>query len=246
MLGVKSNCSNMATIGELGEYPLLLRAWVSSLSFWHRSTQMSGDTLVKKALKFITENDHGQSEWLSTIKVIMNKLGLNVYFVNPNDITTVKFKQICTKKLEEKFSQEWQILLNAQIGKLRFYKTVKQTFAREPYLDNLNCFQLRKIVTKFRCSDHRLEIELGRHGNVIPGNRICQICRGNVETESHFLAECPLYSKLRLKYLGTNVEPNIINIIQPKDKTMSYNLANYLTKATELRKYMLKMRAYFA
>ena len=165
----------------------------------------------------------------------MNKLGLNVYFVNPNDITTVKFKQICTKKLEEQFSQEWQILLNAQIGKLRFYKTVKQTFAREPYLDNLNCFQLRKIVTKFRCSDHRLEIELGRHGNVIPGNRICQICRGNVETESHFLAECPLYSKLRLKYLGTNVEPNIINIIQPNDKTMSYNLANYLTKATDLR-----------
>ena len=45
ILGVRTNCCNMATIGELGEYPLLLRAWISSLTYWHRSTQMTNDTL---------------------------------------------------------------------------------------------------------------------------------------------------------------------------------------------------------
>ena len=46
ILGVKRNCSNMATLGELGEFPTLLNGLVSILSFWHRSMQMQDDTLV--------------------------------------------------------------------------------------------------------------------------------------------------------------------------------------------------------
>ena len=236
VLGVRTNCCNIATIGELGEYPLLIRAWVAKISYWHRSTQMMDNTLVKKAVKFCMENDIEQSEYLSTIKMIMGKLDLNWYFENPSEISTDDLKELCTNKLEEKFRQEWQILLNGQTGTLRFYKTFKKEFEREKYLDNLNCFQLRKIVTKFRCSNHRLEIERGRHlkNNTRPEDRICLICRGSVEN-----------LKLRSQYLGNNVESKIAEIIQPDDKETAYNLANYLTKATELREYMLKMREYF-
>ena len=237
----------MATMGELGEFPLLLRAWISSLGFWHRSTQMKDDTLVKKALNYCMTNDHGKSEWLSTIKSILDKLNLNRYFVNPSEISMNSFKQLCTNKLEEKFCQEWKVLLNNQTGTLRFYKTVKQEFEKEKYLDNLTCFHLRKIVTKFRCSDHRLEIQRGRQGRVRidPENRICQICRENVENETHFLAECPLYTTLRSKYLGNNVDIRVSEVLQPDDKENAYNLANFLTKALELREIMLRMREYF-
>ena len=247
LLGVRTNCCNIATMGELGEYPLLLRAWTSSLSFWHRSSQMKDDTLVKKALNYCMANDHDQQEWLSTIKSIMGKLNLNRYFENPSEISTNSFKQICTDKLEKRFQQEWQILLNNQTGTLRFYKTVKQEFEKEKYLDNITCYQLRKIVTKFRCSDHRLEIQRGRQGRVRidPENRICQICRENVENETHFLAECPLYITLRSKYLGNNVDIRIPQVLQPDDKENAYNLANFLTKALELREVMLRMRDYF-
>ena len=60
LLGVRTNCGNMATLGEVGEYPLLLRAWTSFLTYWHRTTQMLDDTLVKKSLNYIMENDHGE------------------------------------------------------------------------------------------------------------------------------------------------------------------------------------------
>ena len=37
ILGLKPTCSNLATLGELGEFPLCLNAFVSMLTFWHRS-----------------------------------------------------------------------------------------------------------------------------------------------------------------------------------------------------------------
>ena len=41
VIGVKSNCSNIAAIGEVGEFPLMLRAWIALIAFWHRTTEMS-------------------------------------------------------------------------------------------------------------------------------------------------------------------------------------------------------------
>ena len=55
LLGVKRNCSNMATLGELGEYPLLLNAFVTLLSFWHRTTQMHEETLVNNCLLYTSD-----------------------------------------------------------------------------------------------------------------------------------------------------------------------------------------------
>ena len=91
---------------------------------------------------------------------------MTTYFQNPNIATTEKFTHICKERLKQKFIRQWHNFIDIQGSKLRFYKKCKDSFAREPYLDNLNCFQLRKIVAKFRCSDHRLEIEVGRHKQI--------------------------------------------------------------------------------
>ena len=80
LLGVKRNCSNMATLGELGEYPLLLNAFVTLFSFWHRTTQAHEETLINKALVFITNNDTSQSEWIATVKFILNELNMTTYY----------------------------------------------------------------------------------------------------------------------------------------------------------------------
>ena len=162
ILGVKTNCSNMATVGEIGEYPLMLKAWVLLVSFWHRTTQMEDRTFAKKATKFLMENDHNESEWISTVRIILKKLGLERYFERPGAIAPEKLKELISKKLHEKFNQEWSASILSQAGSLRFYKTFKGDFSREKYLDFVNCYKLRKVISKFRCSDHMLEIEVGR------------------------------------------------------------------------------------
>ena len=67
LLGLKLNCSNIAVIGELGEFPLMLKAWVAMISFWHRLTGMADITFAKKAVDSLMENDIKDSEWISTV-----------------------------------------------------------------------------------------------------------------------------------------------------------------------------------
>ena len=113
----------------------------------------------------------------------------------------------------------------------------------EPYLDQIGDFYLRKILTKFRCSDHDLEIEIGRHKKIKLENRTCKIWNNSIENEKHFLQDCPLYSvtrnthldKLKL-YLQSHLD-----ILQCKDKTSVYSLLNYLKKAFCLRKEFLAL-----
>ena len=129
-------------------YPIFLNALASILSFWHRSMQMHDDSLVKNALLFIANNDTSESEWMVTVKVLVNDLGMYNYFLNPGSITTIKFTQLCNEKIKNKFSQQWVSAISneGQSSKLRFYKQFKDNFCREPYLDHLNVYQLRKII----------------------------------------------------------------------------------------------------
>ena len=61
----------------------------------------------------------------------------------------------------------------------------------------------RKILTRYRLSEHSLAIEKGRHRQTcIPReDRLCTHCTQNeVETELHFLTICPLYQDIRDTY----------------------------------------------
>ena len=57
VLRLKTNCSNLATISEIGELPLMTRAWTSLISFWHRTTTMEDGTFARKAVEHLLEND---------------------------------------------------------------------------------------------------------------------------------------------------------------------------------------------
>ena len=53
-------------------------------------------------------------------------------------------------------------------------------------------------------------IEVGRHKNLKIHERICQVCKRNVEDEIHFLLICKLYDEMRkpLNQLSTEENPN--------------------------------------
>ena len=239
ILGVKSNCSNLATLGELGEIPVILHGFASLLSFWHRINNMDENTIVKQALNFMTNDDSTKFEWLNTVKFLLHYLEMDDHFANPHFITNTKtFTTLCKKKLRNKFIEEWHndlAGLNMKTGetsKLRFYKLFKTSFGREPYLDHIKDFNLRKIITKFRCSDHSLEIEVGRHKNLKVDERICKLCdKEDVESETHFLLLCPTYAQNRKHYFANIGSQNWLDTLLCKDIGTSYKLANFLNKS---------------
>ena len=45
-------------------------------------------------------------------------------------------------------------------------------------------------MTKFRCSNHALETDVGRHRKLNVEDCLCKLCKADVETELHFLQIC--------------------------------------------------------
>ena len=208
---------------------------------------MEDSTLVKQAYKLQKEDNNSQFEWAATIKYLLSKLELSAFWNNPESVSTLTFSKLCASKLKDMFVTEWRSNLNhgsnRLIGhnKLRFYKQFKYTFRFEPYLHLIPNFQLRKVISKFRCSDHDLEIEKGRHKKLKIEDRICKTCKTAIESEEHFLRFCPDYGHLRQGYFPqTNSFLQWVEILKCDNKLSAFNLANFLSKSFKIRKALVK------
>ena len=127
---------------------------------------------------------------------------------------------------------------------LRTYSLFKKEFIIEPYLLQVVDYKLRKVIARFRLSNHDLKVETGRHCKPkIPlEQRICRLCKENViEDETHFLMCCPAYSQLRETLITIRNQDGLINdfiSVVSCDKTCFY-LGKLLHKMFKLRKSKL-------
>ena len=66
-------------------------------------------------------------------------------------------------------------------------------------MSNWNCIS---SLARFRCSNHKLAIEEGRHNAINLANRLCKFCDSIQvcvkEDEFHFLLICPLFNELEI------------------------------------------------
>ena len=93
--------------------------------------------------------------------------------------------------------------------------------------------ELRKVITRWRLSSHKLKIETGRYTvpKTLLVNRKCKMC-GVIEDEQHAIYECDAHRLIRDKFKNQlDLEhvnlPNLFNPITVSDATI---LAKYLTK----------------
>lgn len=101
--------------------------------------------------------------------------------------------RILKQRLSDQFIQKWKGDINNS-SRLSYYKNFKTTFELEPYLINITNDTLRKYLTRFRLSAHKLAIETGRHNNINLEDRICIFCNQNrIKSEYHMLLVCPKY-----------------------------------------------------
>ena len=104
--------------------------------------------------------------------------------------------------LNEKYLDFWKTKLYDDIrkgdhgNKLRTYRTFKMVYELEPYLRTVNNLDERKCLSRFRLSNHKLEIEVGRHKRKPVDERLCTVCHV-VEDEIHFLIDCKKYDDAR-------------------------------------------------
>lgn len=219
-LQISPRASNTAAKLELGRQPIEQFIKIQSLKYFKRILNLNPNFLVSKCLKVSTQiHNAGVFSWYTYIQQIVNDCKL----------TNSEISQTSCKKLNIKFTENTSNYYNKllyddlnrieskdqkSLNKLRTYRLFKYECKYENYLDVIINPAQRRIVTKFRLSDHSLEIEKGRHQNILERDRICKLCTLDIENEEHFLLKCNFYStqrKLLFDKIG-HLIPNFVNL----------------------------------
>ena len=131
-------------------------------------------------------------------------------------------------------------------SKLKTYSLFKTSTGLETYLTETKSTLDRIAATKFRLSNHKLMIEVGRHEDIAREERYCPFCSQVVENESHFMFTCPTYSHLRTRYLRpiTTSIPNYQFLpydakMQVLLSAMEQGTVKYIANCMELRQFLV-------
>jgi hypothetical protein len=123
------------------------------------------------------------------------------------------------------------------------YSKLKTDIKLEDYLKLTTKFNNRQLLTKFRTSDHPLEIELGRCKKIPRHQRLCKTCK---VLEIHFFLQCQINNNLRnvlinnIKQYHANFDQldffSQFKIILIADQELLPSVVDYIKQSLELRK----------
>ena len=154
------------------------------------------------------------------------------------------FLSALVQRLKVQYLKSWYAEL-ADSSKLCLYKDYTLYYEHETYLNCLNIRKFKHTLSKLRSRCHNLEIEVGRYHGLPRHDRLCRLCKDEVENEIHFMLQCPVYEILRQKYLPRKYyifpNENKFNILKSShSETVIHNVATYLYYAFKLRQELLE------
>ena len=164
--------------------------------------------------------------------------------LNNKSYTRNQYTKIVKQNIQQKFNRYWKNRIkNREVEhKLDLYSKIKTKFEVEPYL-SLPYFKDRQVISKFRCSNHNLEIEKGRHKKKPRAERLCILCSNNaIETEEHFLLDCPTYNHIRFTSrihfgLFKKLNMSVANVMTLSDYS---DMAKFLKYAFKIRNQIIE------
>ena len=93
----------------------------------------------------------------------------------------------------------------------------------------------RTIITRWRLSSHKLQIERGRYTRPVTNedDRKCKVCLV-VEDETHAIIHCRAHNLIRDRYKNRiNFDSELINILNPRSIAEANYLASFLYELEE-------------
>ena len=231
ILGVSKVTPIIGIKGELGRIPISIKAEIAQIKYCYRLCTLPQSHILYYALKEQIENN---TNWIKHVYKVLGHNDLS-YINDSNNINSINhFSKTLKIKLTKDYIESWREQLNKcetdgkEGNKLRTYRLFKKKFDLEDYLMKIKDFNLRKILSKFRLSDHNLAIELGRRikPKIPANNRLCKKCDNNVvEDEMHFILDCDLYSQERMNlFYSCN--------LNPADKTNREDIFIHIVKSS--------------
>ena len=187
-LSVNRKTSRLAVLGELGRYPLYIKALSQCINY--KMSLLSHNKpsgLVTCAVREMqTMASSGVDCWLARVNKVQSLLDIS---------DRLHFKKgsgkVTTSKLKSQFDRHWLDSLNmtktktnqdpsdpSDHNKLRTYRTYKSSFTREPYIDLVRNRNQKSSLVRLRTGSHFLGVERGRWTRPVTplAQRTCAYC----------------------------------------------------------------------
>ena len=211
ILGVHKKSSRLGVLGELGRYPLFLKAICHTLKYQAQICKSKNSSLIGRMVSEIKNKPTPDlTTWWGRVEQIKSTLGIKY---SPHAKIEIIGQQI-KKQVKSKFDAFYLTEINKiKLGndlknhnKLRFYSSIKGCFKKEPYIDLIPNRAQRADLTRLRISSSRLAVEVLRYKKVPEERRYCQYCtpagvdnnlEGHLDNEQHFLTSCSSFTLKR-------------------------------------------------
>ena len=244
ILGVQKQTTNIAVLLELGRVPLKFHAYKAATKNWERIKSKKVNIYVYKSYQNAIEEN---LPWTNNVKDLLEKNGMLCFYINTYENKPPFIHKKLFQRLSDIFHQEAFSTMANEQSKLRTYGLLKNKIGIENYLQISMNPLIRQKFTKFRVSNHSLNIEKGRHNNIPKEIRFCPFCKNSVETEIHFLLECRTYKTMREELLSPiiNNKPAFVYYTMTEKfqhllaKENTHISAKFVYNCFELRKFLM-------
>ena len=212
-LGVSKSTNNDVVLGECGRLPLYIDYVAKLIKYRCKLLQMRQQRFPRQCYIMLRDLDvAGRQTWASEVRQILFKFGFGYAWI-AQEVADVKvFINQFKIRLSDCIKQDWHNNINNS-PRCDNYKQFKSLLDVEFYLKIDLPFYLRRSFAKFRCSNHRLGIELGRQWGIPREDRLCTYCLQQniiaIEDEYHVFSLCKRYDEIRAFYLDhmSNTSP---------------------------------------
>jgi len=214
LLGVSTTTLSYVVLAEFGRFPLEIFWWQQTMRFLSRvNFEVDSDRMLKLTYdvqlqllaarqKVLLENQSAMGRksrlpacWLAQVDEQLSTYNLCIN--NDQLPPCVHLKQLA----ERQYIVHHQMAV-ADSNRVRAYLGLNNSaeYGYKKYLSKVDNAQLRKSLARFRCANHKLQIELGRQikpVKVSVQQCYCKLCNlGAIEDEDHFLLVCPSYQSV--------------------------------------------------
>ena len=217
ILGVQKQTTNMGVLLEIGRIPMQTFAVKAAIKNWERIKQGKIGEILKN------NYNHAVNEkppWLTGIETTLESHNMERHLNNQTKTKHPFIHKLIFKEQCDIFHRNAFETINAPESKLRTYALMKTEVGCEKYLHTIRSTTLRQTLTKFRLSNHILNIEKGRHTTPMTPKeiRFCPFCPTQVEDEEHFILKCPTYKHERKRLQDIDPAKNTLNETETTNK----------------------------
>lgn len=232
-LNVPMGVYNKFIYGETGRYPLYINSAVRCIRYWLKLLKLDVNRIPKQAyVMLINLDEKGKDCWVTKLKNTLFSLGFGYVWIQQSVGCENGFVKIFKQRIKDTHIQEWDSSVKEK-EKYQNYRTFKHLFRTENYLDFIHIKSFRDCLIKLRLGVLPLKASSFRLDVNVFGNKMCAVC-DEMETENHFISNCPLYNDIRAQYLTFHFQC-YLHILQNNSKFQLWRLCLFIFHALKRR-----------